>query len=56
MAETNGNGVHPTKDKTVDLTNGDVAVDLAVAAGPKDEEGEFHSGAILPRASSVVLS
>ena len=40
MAQTNGNSIHPTKDKTVDLINGDVAVELAVAGGPKDEEGE----------------
>lgn len=43
MAETNGNSVHPTKDKAVDLTNGDVVVELAVAGGPKDEEGMFSA-------------
>lgn len=43
MAQVNGHGnsVHPTKDKTVDLINGDIAVELAVAGGPSDEEGEY---------------
>jgi len=40
MTQTNGNGdansVHPTKDKTVDITQGQTAVDLAVAGGPAD--------------------
>lgn len=43
MAQTNGNSVHPTKDKTADLTEGEVVVELAVAGGPKDEEGESSS-------------
>jgi hypothetical protein len=45
MSLANGNhdanSVHPTKDKTVDLTKGDTAVELAVAGGPSDEQGEF---------------
>lgn len=40
MTVTNGNSVHPFQDKTVDLTKGDLAVELAVAGGPSDEEGE----------------
>jgi hypothetical protein len=40
MTQTNGNGdansVHPTKDQTVDITQGQTAVELAVAGGPAD--------------------
>jgi len=40
MTLTNGNGdansVHPTKDQTVDIIQGQTAVDLAVAGGPAD--------------------
>ena len=38
MANGNGdaNSVHPTKDQTVDITQGQTAVELAVAGGPAD--------------------
>jgi hypothetical protein len=40
MTVTNGNGeansVHPTKDQTVDITQGQTAVELAVAGGSAD--------------------
>ena len=38
MTVTNGdaNGIHPTKDQTVDLNKGQTAVELAVAGGPAD--------------------
>ena len=38
MTVTNGdaNGIHPTKDQTVDLSKGQAAVELAVAGGPAD--------------------
>jgi hypothetical protein len=44
MSSANGNqdanSVHPTKDQTVDLTKGKTVVELAVAGGPSDEQGE----------------
>jgi hypothetical protein len=44
MTMTNGNGdansVHPTKDQPVDITKGQTAVELAVAGGPADANGE----------------
>jgi hypothetical protein len=40
MTLTNGNGdansIHPTKDQTVDITQGQTAVELTVAGGPAD--------------------
>ena len=42
MTQSNGTSVHPTEAATAELTAGDVVVELAVAGGPKDEEGRYH--------------
>lgn len=51
MTMTNGNGdansVHPTKDQTVDITQGQTAVELAVAGGPADANSQAFGHGLL---------